>query len=229
MDRSVDELVPDPPAWWRRGQPMRLTIAAVAQHVAVQEDIDSKAASAGDEPAAAGDGAGADPSSKRCRTHMPLAVKEWFCFLACVRRDWTIRQCFSASQNRHSRPCSSTCTSILPASGSRRRLPVPLLAARAPWNPHLSWSWKTSCPASAAECVLWRRSLGRTPERAPGDTWRRLPLLHSPVSKIHAITSVLFQDTQGRAREGVTRSNDTDTPRAVPTEDRVDIGRCVHH
>ena len=79
------------------------------------------------------------------------------------------------------------------------------------------------------QSVLWRRSGGRTPERAPGDTWRSVPLLRSPVTKIHAITWVLFQETQGRAREGVARSSDTDTPRSVPTEDRVDIERCVHH
>ena len=50
---------PEPPAWWQRGQPMQLTMAAVAEHVAVQEDIASVAAEpAGDEPATAGDGAG---------------------------------------------------------------------------------------------------------------------------------------------------------------------------
>ena len=50
-------------------------------------DIASMAAeSAGDEPAAAGDGAGDDkpakPCTKRRKTHMPLEVKEWFCSLA---------------------------------------------------------------------------------------------------------------------------------------------------
>ena len=55
MDRSVEELGPNPPAWWRRGQPIHLTMATVAEHVAVQEDIASVTAySAGDEPAAAG-------------------------------------------------------------------------------------------------------------------------------------------------------------------------------
>ena len=46
MDRSVEELGPDPPAWWRHGQPMQLTMAAVAEHVAVQEDIASVAETA---------------------------------------------------------------------------------------------------------------------------------------------------------------------------------------
>ena len=41
-----------------------------------------------------------------------------------------------------------------------------------------------SCPgpgrhrvARLQQSVLWIRSLGRTPERASGDTWHRLPLL----------------------------------------------------
>ena len=49
-----------------------------------------------------------------------------------------------------------------------------------------------------------------------------VPLLHSPVPNIHAIAWVL-QETQERAREGVARSSDTDSPRTVPTEDRVDL------
>ena len=39
MDRSVEALGPEPPAWCGRGQPMQLTMATVAEHVAVQEDI----------------------------------------------------------------------------------------------------------------------------------------------------------------------------------------------
>ena len=58
MDRSVEELGLEPPAWWGRGQPMQLTMTTVAENVAVQEDIASVAAGhAGNEPAAAGDGA----------------------------------------------------------------------------------------------------------------------------------------------------------------------------
>ena len=50
--------------------------------------------------------------------------------------------------------------------------------------------------------VLWIWSLDRTPERAPGNTWwRSVPLLRPPYSLIHAITWVLFQETQGRARK----------------------------
>ena len=59
-------------------------MAAVAEHVAVQEDIASVAAETGDEPAAAGDGAGdgagddepAEPCTKRRKTHMPLEVNK---------------------------------------------------------------------------------------------------------------------------------------------------------
>ena len=57
MDRSVEEVGSEPPAWW--GRPMQLTMATVAEHVVVQEDIATVAAEpVGDEPAAAGDGAG---------------------------------------------------------------------------------------------------------------------------------------------------------------------------
>ena len=76
------------PAWWRRGQPMQLTMAAVAEHVVLQEDIvmAAVAETASVEPAAAGDGAGddkpAEPCAKRRKTHMPPEVKEWFCSLA---------------------------------------------------------------------------------------------------------------------------------------------------
>ena len=85
---------------------MQLTMATVAEHVAVQEDVASVTAEpAGDEPAAAGDGAGdaaadgagddkpAEPCTKRRKTHMPLEVKEWFCSLARVKPDWTMTQC----------------------------------------------------------------------------------------------------------------------------------------
>ena len=59
MDRSVEDLGPEPPGWWQRGQPMQLTMAAVAEHVAVEKVIASMAAEpAGDEPATAGVGAG---------------------------------------------------------------------------------------------------------------------------------------------------------------------------
>ena len=46
----------------------------------------------------------------------------------------------------------------------------------------------------------------------PGDTWHRLPLQRSHFPPIHAIIWVLAHETQGRAREGVARGDDTDTP-----------------
>ena len=153
MDRSVEELGLEPPAWWQRGHPMQLTMAALAEHVVVQEEIVIVAVAepAGDEPAAAGGGAGDDKPAEPCTS-------------------------------------SSTRASTTPASGSRIRLPVPLLAARAPWNPQQSWPWQTSCPASG--------SLGRTLARAPGDTWHRLPLQRSHFPPIHAIIWVLLQVIQ---------------------------------
>ena len=121
MDRSVEDLGPEPPAWWQRGQPMQLPMAAVAEQVAVQEDIAMTAVAehvavekviasmaaepAGDEPATAGDGAGdaagdgagddkpAEPCTKRRKTHVAPEVKEWFCSLARVKRDWSMMQC----------------------------------------------------------------------------------------------------------------------------------------
>ena len=102
MDRCVEELGPDPPAWWQRGQPMQITMATVAEHAAVQEDIASVAAEpAGDEPAAAGDAGGdgagddkpAEPCTERRKTHMPPEVKEWFCSLARVKPGWTTAKC----------------------------------------------------------------------------------------------------------------------------------------
>ena len=231
MDRSVEDLGPEPPAWWGRGQSMQLTMATVAEHVAVQEDIAMTAVAqpaavekviasvaaepAGDEPAIAGDGAGDDkpvePCTKRRKTHVPLEVG-----VVLLSRPRQARLDHDA---------------VLPLR--KEGTPI-LLRARAHRQPRKWFSHKT--PGTARHrvprlqpSVLWRRRLGRTPERTPGDTWHRLPLLHSPVPIIHAIIWVLFQETQGRAREGVARSNDTDTPRTVPTEDRVDIERCWHH
>ena len=94
---------------------------------------------AGDEPAAAGDGAGdgagddkpAEPCTKWRKTHMPPEVKEWFCSLARVKRDWTVTQCIRFA--KRALPSFFEHAHIdTPASGSRVRLPVPLLAARAP-------------------------------------------------------------------------------------------------
>ena len=156
MDRSVEELGPEPLAWWRHGQPVQLTTATVAEHVVVQEDI-ATAAVAGPAGDGAGDGAGddkpAEPCTKRRKAHMPLEVKEWFCALALVKPNWTMTQCLRFAKRAD--PAFFEHAHIdTPASGSRRRLPVPLLAAHASWNPQLSWPWQTSCPASAAECAV---------------------------------------------------------------------------
>ena len=126
MDRSVEELEPDPPMQLT----MQLTMAAVAEHVAVQEDIASMAAEpAGDEPGTAGDGAGdepataddgagddkpAEPCTKRRKTHMPHEAKVWFCSLARAKRGWTMAQCLRFAKKRHSHPSSSTRTATHP-------------------------------------------------------------------------------------------------------------------
>ena len=216
---------------------MQLTTATVAEHVAVQEEIASVAGeSTSDEPAAAGDAAGgaacdgaggdepAEPCTKRARRTCRSGVKEWFCFLVSVKRDWTMAQCLHFLKN----------TPIL------LRAQAPQVDRAEDFQYH---SWSPTLPGTRShpglgrhlvarlqQSVLWRRSVGRTPERSPGITWRRLPRLHPPVPKIHPITWVLLhQETQGRPREGVAGSSDTDTQRIVPAEDRVDARGCGHH
>ena len=163
MDRGVEDLGPEPPAWWQRGQPMQLTMATVAEHVVVQEDIVMAAVAepAGDEPAVAGDGAGddepAEPCTKRRKTHVPPEVREWFCSLARVMPDWAMTQCFRFA--KRALPSFFEHMHIdTPRKWFSHKIPVPLLAARAPWNPQLSWPWQTSCPASAAECAVAQES-----------------------------------------------------------------------
>ena len=229
MDRGVEDLGPEPPAWWQRGQPMQLTMAAVAEHVVVQEDIVMAAVAepAGDEPAAAGHGAGADepaePCTKRRKTHVPPEVREWFCSLTRVMPDWTMTQCFrfekralpSFFEHMHidtprkwfSRKTPGT------ALGRPRSLEPAVVLALADI---VSRVCSKVCCGSGVLAELLNAHLA-------------VPLLRTPYTPIHAITWVLLQETQGRAGEGVARSNDTDTPRTVPAEDRVDIERCRHH
>ena len=81
-DRSVE----DPPVRRRRGQPMQLMMATSAEHVAVHEGVHAGAGD--DEPARAG-----EPCTQRRKVHVPSDVKEWFCSLVRVNRDWTMAQC----------------------------------------------------------------------------------------------------------------------------------------
>ena len=64
----------------------------------------SRGVASGDELAAAGDGAGddkpAEPCTKRHKTHIQPVVKEWFCSLAGVKRDWTMAQCLLVAKKR---------------------------------------------------------------------------------------------------------------------------------
>ena len=174
MNRSVEWLGPEPPARWGHGKPMQLTMATVAEHVAVQEDnvMAAVAELAGDEPAAAGDGAGddkpAEPCTKWRKTHVPPEVKEWCCFLACGDHDAVL-------------PLRKEDTPILLRAPAHRHTPQVVLAQDSryrSWPPALPGT--RSCPGPGRhpvprlqQSVLWRRSLGRTPERAPGDTWHR--------------------------------------------------------
>ena len=170
------------------------------------------------------------PVHSGARCTVPPEVKEWFCSLARVMPDWTMTQCFRFRKKGFSHPSSSTCTSDTPRKWFSHKTPGTALG-----RPALPGT--RSCPGPGRhrvpclqQSVLWRRSAGRTPECAPGDTWwPSVPLLRTPYTPIHAITWVLLQETQGRAREGVARSNDTDASRTVPAEDRVDIARCWHH
>ena len=95
----------------------------------------------------------------------------------------------------YSHPSSSTRTST-PASGSRRRLPVPLLAAPS-LEPAAVLALADIVSRGLQQSVLWRRSVGRTLERTPGITWRSVPLLRSSYPPIHAITWVLLQESSG--------------------------------
>ena len=203
MDRIVEELGPDPPAWWQRGQPMQLTMATVGEHSAVQDDIASAAA----EPAggeAVGDGAGyekpAEPCTKRRKTHVPLPHP---------RQAQLVHGAVLSLRRKG--------TSILLRAPAQRLAPqvVPAEDFQYRWSPALPET--RSCPGFGRpraprlqQSMLWRRSVGTTPERPSGHTWCSLPLLRSPVPQIHAVTWVLLQETQGRARKGVARSNDTE-------------------
>ena len=227
MDRSVEDLGREPPAWWRRGQPMQLTMATVAEHVVVEEDIvmAAVAETAGDEPAAAGDGAGdhkpAEPCTKRRKMHM-AARGEGVVLLSLDhdgkpptgRKEWHSPSFFAKTR-----------TSTHPSSRvSCRRLPVPLLVApRLPGTRSCLGPGRHRVPR-LQQSVLWRRSLEQNFLNAHLETLGGIQLTASPIrqsTKIHSITWVLLQETQGRAREGVARSNDTDSPRTVPAEDRV--------
>ena len=120
---------------------------------------------AGDEPAAAGDGAGdaagdaagddkpAEPCTKRRKTDMPPEVKEWFCSLARVKRDWTMTQCLRLA--KRALPSFFEHAHIdTPRKWFSHKTSCTALGRPRSWNPQLSWPWQTSCPASAAECAV---------------------------------------------------------------------------
>ena len=160
-------LLPSPVAMNGESVSASSSTSRTAENVAVHEDITSVAAeSTGDDPAAAGDGAGdgarddepAEPSTKRRKTHVPPEVKEWSCSLVRVKGDWTVAQSALRKKKKNSHPSSSTCTPTL--------LPSPQVdrAEDFPWSPTLfgTWLWQTSCRVSAGECALaqecWQNS-----------------------------------------------------------------------
>ena len=152
----------------RRGQPMQLTMAAVAELVACRRASRAwQQNPLGDEPSTAGDGAGegagddkpAEPCTKGRKTHMPPEVKEWFCSLTRVKRDLD-HGAVSPLRKRALLSSFEHAHMDTPASGSRRRLPVPLRPLTLPGTRSCPGPWQTLCPASAAECAVAQETLG---------------------------------------------------------------------
>ena len=56
-------------------------------------DMGNRCSSRWSQSVGAGDDKPAEPCTKRRKTHMPPEVKEWFCSLARVKRNWTMTQC----------------------------------------------------------------------------------------------------------------------------------------
>ena len=170
MDRSVEDLGPEPPAWWGRGQPMQLTMATAAEHVVVQEDIVMAAVAelAGDEPAgdgagdAAGDGAGddkpAEPCAKRRKTHVPPEVKEWFCSLTRVMPDWTMMQCL---------PLRKEGTPILFRAPAHRHTPQVVLAQDSRYR-----SWPPALPGTRSCPGPGRHRVPRLQQSVAQESWQ---------------------------------------------------------
>ena len=146
MDRSVEELGPEPPAWWGRGQPMQLTMAAVAEHVAVQDIASVAAEPTGDEPATAGDGAGegagddkpAEPCTKRRKGEEAVLLF----FPRQARLDHGAVS-----------PLRKKGTPILLRARAHGHTPQVYSS-----QPPAVLAWQTSCPASAAECAVAQES-----------------------------------------------------------------------
>ena len=193
--------ITQPPVRRRRGHPMQLTMATVAEHADVHDDVTIVAAV--NEPTSAGD----KPYVERRKTHEPPEV------LVRVKRDWSLAQClriairalpdiFTIVHVDTLRRWLATKTSGLPCR-PRFLEPVAVLAL-----------------ADVASRVCGRVCCG------PGVasvlrmyTWKH----------VASVIWVFILEPQGRAREGVARSSESDTSTTVPTEDRADIERCGHH
>ena len=208
MDRSVEDLWPEPPAWWGRGQSMQLTMATVAEHVVVQEDIAMTAVAepAGDEPAAAGDVAG-----KRRKTHVPPEVKEWFCSLTRVMPDWTMMQCLRFAKR------------ALPSFFEHLHIDTPRR-----WFSHKTPGTALGRPRSLEPAAVLALAdiVSRVCSRVCCGAGVLAELLNAHLETVgiayrfsaRQTRTFVRSLTQGRAREGV-----------APTEDRVHMERCWHH
>ena len=234
MDRGVEALGPEPPAWWQRGQPMQLTMATVAEHVVVQEDIVMTAVAepAGEERAAAGDGAGddepAEPCTKRRKMHVPLEVKEWFCSLTRVMPDWTMSQCFrfakralpSIFEHMHIDTPRRWFSHKTPgtALGRRRSLEPAVVLALADI---VSRVCSRGCCGAGVVAELLNAHLETLGIAYRFSTRQSRKFMRS--------LGYSFKKPKGELGKEWPEVNDTDTPRTVPAEDRVDIERCWHH
>ena len=243
MDRSVEDLGPEPPAWWQRGQPMQLTMAAVAEHVAVQEDIAMTAVAehvavekviasmaaepAGDEAATAGDAAGdgagddkpAEPCTKRRKTHVPPEVKEWFCSLTRVKPDLD-----------HD------------AVPPLRKEGTPILL-RAPAHRHTRRWFSHKTPGTALGRPRSLEPVSRVCSRVCCGAGVLAELLNAHLETLGGVQyrfserhtrrfmrslGYSFKKPKGELEKEWPEAT-TRTLRAVPTEDRVDIERCWNH
>ena len=211
MDRSVETLGPDPAVWWRRGQPMQLTLATVAEHADVHDDVMTVAAV--DEPTSAG----AAPHVKWRQTHVPLEVKEWFCSLVRVKRDWSLAQCF-----RFAFRALPDIFTVIHVETHRRWLATK--TARLPGASSCSFLGRCGV-ARLRQSVLWRWSCVRARECTPRTLGVDDRFSIRGSRKFMRSLGYSFKKPKGKL-EGVARSNETDTPRIAPTEDGVDIERC---
>ena len=105
----------------------------------------------------------------------------------------------SAVQERHSYCFSSTCTPTHTASSwFTMHTPETTLGRPRSLEPAVILALADTVSRVCSRLCCWR--VGRTLERAPGNSWCRLPLLHSQVPPIHVRARAHVQETQGRVK-----------------------------